>query len=89
MATYRGESCSGHEYSIFLNHQTMFRLEFKYCKHNCNQWRSQDFSLEETRLKKNTKNKSNLKILIDNKNKINRELSLQVYIHIIKTKKQK
>ena len=49
---------------------TNFRLEY-----TSNQWRSQDFSLEGARLKKkNTKSKSNLKILIDNKNKINREL---------------
>ena len=41
----------------------------------CDQWWSQNLSLEGVRLKKkNTKNKSNLKILIDNKNKINRQL---------------
>ena len=31
----------------------------------CTQWRSQDFSLGGARLKNNTKNKINLKILID------------------------
>ena len=46
-------------------------------------WRSQDFSLEEAtwaRLKKNTKNKINLNILINKNNKINRQLQLQIYI---------
>ena len=69
MATYRGESCSGHEYSIFLNNQTMFRLQFKYCKHNC----GEKVILPIKKEKKEKKKK---------KKKVNMDLDLAVLSHV-------
>ena len=40
----------------------------------CAQWQSQDFSLEEAKLKDNIKNEINLKVLINNNNKINKQM---------------
>ena len=55
-----------------------------------NQGRSQDFSLEGAKLKDDIKSEINLKILINNNKKINKQLLANMNIfHIIKINKQK
>ena len=53
--------------------ENFLMLNIKKC-YVYNQQRSQDFSLEVAKLKDNIKSEINLKILINNNNKINKQL---------------